>query len=174
MTIRTLEAAQPPIGCTAAIAGRPHRQVLGRLGVALAVHSAGLGARRILVESCAQDAQDLAALTGALPHIGAPTTVRARVDRPHTRELRWAADLIAYADTAGGQRRRERLAGHRGAGAVDKRTGRASTHTVRAPGPTFLWLFARTPSTRAGHSPRRPAPHLRHEPQKPDRTGPSP
>lgn len=173
MTIRTLEAAQPPIGCTAAIAGRPHRQVLGRLLVALAVHSPGLGARRILVESCAQDAQDLAALTGALARIGAPTTVRERADPRHAHELRWGSDLIAYADTAGGQLRRERLAGHRGAGAVDKRTGRASTHTVRAPGPTFLWLFARTPSTRAGYSPRGPAPCLRYEPQEPDRTGPS-
>ncbi|MDV6296917.1 hypothetical protein [Rhodococcus aetherivorans] len=72
---------------------------------ASAVHSAGLGARRILVESCAQDKQDLAALTGALAHIGAPTTARARVDRRHPRELLWAADLIAYADTAGGQLR---------------------------------------------------------------------
>ncbi|QSE72533.1 hypothetical protein [Rhodococcus sp. PSBB049] len=72
MTIRTLEAGQPPIGCTAAIAGRPPRQVLGRLRVALAVHSAELGARRILVESCAQDAQDLAARTGALARIGRP------------------------------------------------------------------------------------------------------
>lgn len=105
MTIRTLEAAQPPIGCTAAIAGRPHRQVLGRLLVALAVHSAELGARRILVGSRAQDTQDLAALTGALARIGAPTTVRARADRRHAHELRWA-DLIAYADTAGGQLRR--------------------------------------------------------------------
>lgn len=87
----------------------------GRLPAAVAVHNAGLGARRILVESCAQDTQDLAALTGALAHIGAPTTVRARVDRRHAHELRWDGDLIAYADTAGGQLRRERLGGHRGA-----------------------------------------------------------
>ncbi|MGX4711844.1 hypothetical protein [Rhodococcus ruber] len=134
-TMRALEADQPPAGCTAAtsarrigggswrpspahrkirqahlftapIAGRPHRQVPGRLLAALAVHSAELGARRILVESCAQDAQDLAACTGALAHIGAPTTVRARADRRHAHELRWGGDLIAYADTAGGQLRR--------------------------------------------------------------------
>ncbi|QXU56582.1 hypothetical protein [Rhodococcus sp. LW-XY12] len=77
-----------------------------RLLAALAVHSTGLGARRILVESCAQDKQDLAALTGALAHVGAPTTVRAMVDRRHAHELLWAADLIAYAYTAGGQLRR--------------------------------------------------------------------
>ncbi|CCW10591.1 hypothetical protein QLG13_28255 (plasmid) [Rhodococcus aetherivorans] len=28
------------------------------------------------------------------------------MDRPHAHELLWAADLIAYADTAGGQLRR--------------------------------------------------------------------
>ncbi|MDV6296521.1 hypothetical protein [Rhodococcus aetherivorans] len=28
------------------------------------------------------------------------------MERPHTRELLWAADLIAYAYTAGGQLRR--------------------------------------------------------------------
>ncbi|MFB9703066.1 hypothetical protein [Rhodococcus aetherivorans] len=69
------------------------------------MHSAELGARRILVESYAQDKQDLAALTGALSHIGAPTTVRAMVDRRHAHELLGAADLIAYAYTAGGQLR---------------------------------------------------------------------
>ena len=73
---------------------------------ALAVHSTKFGARRILVESCAQDEQDPAALTGALARVGAPTTVRARVDRPHAHELLWAADLIAYAYTAGGLLRR--------------------------------------------------------------------
>ncbi|WP_084648746.1 hypothetical protein [Rhodococcus sp. WB1] len=73
---------------------------------ALAVHSAELGARRILVESCAQDKQDLAALTGALARVGALETVRAMVDRPHAHELLGAADLIAYAYTAGGQLRR--------------------------------------------------------------------
>ncbi|WP_416063817.1 hypothetical protein [Rhodococcus indonesiensis] len=103
-------ARTPPIRqahlFTAPIAGRPHRQVRDRLLAAVAVHSAELGARRILVESCAPDTQDLAALTGALPHIGAPTTVRARVDRGHAHEVLWAADLIAYADTAGGQLRR--------------------------------------------------------------------
>ncbi|NGP09244.1 hypothetical protein G6038_27980 [Rhodococcus sp. 14C212] len=103
-------ARTPPIRqallVTAPIAGRPHRQVPGRPPAALAVHSAELGARRILVESCAQDKQDLAALTGALAHIGAPPTVRAMVDHPHAHELLWAADLIAYAYTAGGQLRR--------------------------------------------------------------------
>ncbi|WP_155948114.1 MULTISPECIES: hypothetical protein [Rhodococcus] len=44
--------------------------------------------------------------TGALAHIGAPTTVRARVDRRYAHELLWAADLIAYAYTASGQLRR--------------------------------------------------------------------
>ena len=103
-------ARTPPIRqahlFTAPIAGRPHRQVRDQLLAALAVHSAELGARRILVESCAQDKQDLAALTGALARVGALETVRAMVDRPHAHELLWAADLIAYAYTAGGQLRR--------------------------------------------------------------------
>lgn len=102
--------AHPPIRqahlFTAPLAGRPHRQVRDRLPAAWAVHSAELGARRILVESCAQDKQDLAALTGALAHIGARAPVRARVDRRHAYELLGAADLIAYAYTAGGQLRR--------------------------------------------------------------------
>lgn len=71
-------ARTPPIRqahlFTAPIAGRPHRQVRDQLLAALAVHSAELGARRILVESCAQDTPDLAALTGALAHIGALET----------------------------------------------------------------------------------------------------
>ena len=126
---------------TAALVGRPHRQVPGRLLAAWAVHSAELGARRILVESCAQDRQDLAARTGALAHIGAPTTVRARVDRPHTRELRGGRGpdrVCLHRGRAAAAR--DRLAGHRGSGAVDKRKGRATTHNVRAPGLTFLTL----------------------------------
>ncbi|QIX53532.1 hypothetical protein [Rhodococcus sp. DMU1] len=49
--------------------------------------------------------QDLAALTGDLAPVGALETVRAMVDRPHAHELLRAADLIAYAYTAGGQLR---------------------------------------------------------------------
>ncbi len=138
-------ARTPPIRqahlVTAALVGRPHRQVPGRLLAAWAVHSAELGARRILVESCAQDRQDLAARTGALAHIGAPTTVRARVDRPHTRELRGGRGpdrVCLHRGRAAAAR--DRLAGHRGSGAVDKRKGRATTHNVRAPGLTFLTL----------------------------------
>lgn len=160
-TMRALEAEQPPAGCTAAtsarknwrrivaavartppirqahlftapIAGRPHRQVPGRLPAAWAVHSAGLGARRILVESCAQDRQVFAALTGALARIGAPTTVRARVDRRHAHELLWAADLIAYAYTAGGKLRcaiDSLVTGRRGCGREAHRPG---DHAKRA------------------------------------------
>ncbi|WP_330767016.1 hypothetical protein [Rhodococcus sp. M8-35] len=76
----------------------PTGRSAGRLLAALAVHSTELGARRILVESCAQDKQDLAALTGALARVGAPPTV----DRPHAHELLWAADLVACADTVRG------------------------------------------------------------------------
>lgn len=135
----------------------------GRLLAALAVHSAELGARRILVESCARDKQDLAALTGVLARVGAPPTVRARMG-PSTR-ARVAGGrkiFLACADTAGGQLRRTiDPAGDRGAAAVEKREGRATTHNVRAPGLTVLRLFARTPSRRAGHSPAARAPHRR-------------
>ena len=72
-----------------------------------AVHSAELGARRILVESCAQDTQDLAALTGALARVGAPPTVRARMG-PAARARVAVGRMIflACAYTAGGQLRR--------------------------------------------------------------------
>ncbi|MGW0040067.1 hypothetical protein [Gordonia sp. NPDC003376] len=69
---------------------------------ALARHAAQAGATRILVESCSQDAQDHAAMTGALAEVDALDQVRADVDRPNAHELLWAADLVAWAYGAGG------------------------------------------------------------------------
>ncbi|MGV9947861.1 hypothetical protein [Rhodococcus aetherivorans] len=84
-----------PRRSSAARTGRsPGRRLAG-----WAVHSAELGARRILVESCARDKQDLAALTGALARVGAPPTARALVDRPHLHELLWAGRSFSPAPT---------------------------------------------------------------------------
>ncbi|NCL75567.1 hypothetical protein AIIKEEIJ_06264 [Rhodococcus sp. YH1] len=148
------------------IAGRPHRQVPGRLPAALAVHSAELGARRILVESCAQDTQDLAAHRRPRPHRGAhdgageggpPVRARVAVGRGPDR-LRLHRQRTAAAC--------DRLAGHRGSGAVDKRKGRATTQNVRAPGLTFLTLRQDTLND-SGPLPHRPAPRIRECPRDP-------
>jgi len=92
----------------------PHRSPVaptgrspGELPAGWAVHSTELGARRILVESCAQDKQDLATLIGALARVGAPPTVRARMDRPHGHELPGLDDLSRL------RRRRRRVAAAR-------------------------------------------------------------
>jgi hypothetical protein len=72
---------------------------------ALASFAADSGARRILVESCAQDRQDRAALTDVLAARGALDRIRVDVDRPTSHELLWAADLVAWAYGAGGAAR---------------------------------------------------------------------
>ena len=48
------------------------------------------------MESCSQDKQDLAAITGALAAIGALDQVRAVIETPRSHELLWAADIVAY------------------------------------------------------------------------------
>jgi hypothetical protein len=50
----------------------------------------------MVVESCSQDKQDLAAITGALAAIGALDQVRAVIETPRSHELLWAADIVAY------------------------------------------------------------------------------
>ena len=91
----------------AAIGGRSERSVREDCLRELALGVAALGATRILVESCGQDKQDRATLTGALAGIGALETVRVDIDVPTAHELLWAADLVAWAYAAGGRERRQ-------------------------------------------------------------------
>jgi hypothetical protein len=85
--------------------GRSDRVVRTRCLEPLARFAADAGATRILVESCSQDKQDHAALTGELARIGALQRVRVAIDRPTAHELLWAADLVAWAYGAGGTAR---------------------------------------------------------------------
>jgi hypothetical protein len=84
---------------------RSQRRVRTECLQALAGFAADSGARRILVESCAQDRQDRAALTDVLAARGVLDRIRVDVDTPTSHELLWAADLIAWAYGAGGAAR---------------------------------------------------------------------
>lgn len=89
-----------------ALTGRSSdRAVRTRCLEPLARLAAGAGATRILVESCSQDKQDHAVLTGELARLGALGRVRVAIDRPTAHELLWAADLVAWAYGAGGSAR---------------------------------------------------------------------
>lgn len=89
----------------AAIGGRPDRAVRDDLLREAATLAAGIGAQRIVVESCSQDKQDFVVITGALVAIGALDRVRVAIERPRHHELLWAADVVAYAYNAGGAMR---------------------------------------------------------------------
>ncbi|WP_246222376.1 hypothetical protein [Gordonia pseudamarae] len=84
------------------VAGATERKVRTRCLEELAEFAVDAGATRILIESCSQDKQDRAAVTGVLARRGALDRVRADVDRPTAHELLWAADLVAWAYGAGG------------------------------------------------------------------------
>ena len=93
------------------IGGRPsrrhtQREIRTECLEALANYAAENDGTRILVESCSQDKQDRAALTGVLAAKGALSRVRVDVDKPTSHELLWAADLIAWVYAAGGAGRR--------------------------------------------------------------------
>lgn len=78
------------------------RQARSECLEALGFYAAGNGVTRIVVESCSQDKQDHAAVTGALAAKGALDRVRVAIDVPTAHELLWAADLVAWAYGAGG------------------------------------------------------------------------
>lgn len=81
------------------------RQARNRCLAALGAFAAEHGVTRILIESCSQDKQDLAAVVGALVAKSAAERVRVAVDRPTAHEMLWAADLVAWAYGAGGAAR---------------------------------------------------------------------
>lgn len=64
-----------------------------------------LGATRIVVESCSQDAQDRAVIGEALASRRAVGAVRYDVVPAASEELLWAADLVGWAYGAGGDYR---------------------------------------------------------------------
>lgn len=68
-------------------------------------YAADHGVTRVLIESCSQDKQDRAAVVGALATKSAADRVRVVLDRPSAHELLWAADLVAWAYSAGGATR---------------------------------------------------------------------
>lgn len=86
----------------ARIDGRPERQVRDACFRRLAQGVAKLGATSIVVDSCAQDAQDQRVIAGALAEIGALSRIRFDIVAPSTHEMLWAADLVAWAYEAGG------------------------------------------------------------------------
>lgn len=90
----------------ARIGGQPERAVRDECFRDLVPGVLDLGATRIVVESCAQDAQDRAVIGDALANRGALDTVRYDVVPAATDELLWAADVVAWAYGAGGTYRR--------------------------------------------------------------------
>jgi hypothetical protein len=90
----------------ARIGGRPERAVRDECFRSLVPGVLELGATRIVVESCAQDARDRAMIGDVLASRGAIATVRCDVIPAATDELLWAADVVAWAYGAGGEYRR--------------------------------------------------------------------
>lgn len=90
---------QAPIG------GRPERAVRDECFRALVPGVLELGARRIVVESCSQDAQDERVIGAGLARVGAIGRVSYQVVPAASDELLWAADLVAWAYGAGGSAR---------------------------------------------------------------------
>ncbi|WP_037190547.1 hypothetical protein [Rhodococcoides fascians] len=84
---------------TAPIRGRAERQVRTELLRALTRKAVELGANRILIESCAQDKQDRAAVLEVLVPLRAHDRVAVVVDAPRSNEMLWAADIIAWCYT---------------------------------------------------------------------------
>lgn len=70
----------------ASIGERPERAVRSDLLREFTTFAAGIGAHRIVVESCSQDKQDLAAITGALAAIGTIDRVRAAIESPRNHD----------------------------------------------------------------------------------------
>jgi hypothetical protein len=90
----------------ARIGGRPERTVRDECFRDLVPGVLELGATRIVVESCSQDAQDRAVIGDALASRRALGTVRYDVVPAATDELLWVADVVAWAYGAGGHYRR--------------------------------------------------------------------
>lgn len=90
----------------ARIGGRPERTVRDECFRNLIPGVLELGATRVVVESCAQDAQDRGVIGDALASRRALGTVRYDVVPATTDELLWAADVIAWAYGAGTTYRR--------------------------------------------------------------------
>ena len=86
---------------TMPIRGRTERQVRTALLQELTTKAVELGATRILVESCSQDREDHSAVVGALVKAGMQDKVRVEVDSPHSNEMLWAADVVAWAYSHG-------------------------------------------------------------------------
>ena len=89
----------------APIGGRPERAVRDECFQALVPGVLELGARRIVVESCSQDAQDERVIGAGLARVGAIGQVSYQVVPAATDELLWAADLVVWAYGAGGSAR---------------------------------------------------------------------
>lgn len=89
----------------ARMGGRPERVVRDECFRALVPGVLELGARRIVVESCSQDAQDERVIGGGLAREGAIGRVSYHVVPAASDELLWAADLVAWAYGAGGSAR---------------------------------------------------------------------
>lgn len=102
--------AAAPVGCAqmwiARLGGRRERDVRDACFRALVAHVVEMGARRIVVESCSQDAQDERVIGASLAAVQALGAVRYDVVRAHEEPLLWAADLVAWAYGAGGAARR--------------------------------------------------------------------
>lgn len=90
----------------APIAGRAERVVRDECFRSLVPGVLELGASRIVVESCSQDAQDRAVIGEALAGRQAVGSVRYDVVPAAADELLWAADLVGWAYGAGGDYRR--------------------------------------------------------------------
>ncbi len=90
-----------------ALAGRRERDVRTELLQAVAAKAIELKATRILIESCAQDKADRSAVVGVLAKAGMHDRIQVVVDTPHSHELLWAADILAWAFGHGHRRRLE-------------------------------------------------------------------
>jgi hypothetical protein len=107
IAMQPISAAHP---WRAPILGRPERHVRDDCFRGLVDGVLGLDARRIVVESCAQDRQDEQVIGASLAHAGAIGRVTYAVVPAESDELLWAADLVTWAYGAGG-RARDAVAG---------------------------------------------------------------
>lgn len=101
---------QPPISAAflwqTPIQGRPEREVRDTCFRSLVAHVAKLDTRRIVVESCSQDRQDERVIGDTLARVGAIRRIDYAVVSAARDELLWAADVICWAYSAGGEYRR--------------------------------------------------------------------
>lgn len=89
----------------APIAGRPERAVRDECFRNLVPYVVQLGGERLVVESCSQDAQDARVILEALTSRHAIGRLRFAILPAVAEELLWAADVIAWAWSAGGSAR---------------------------------------------------------------------